>query len=56
MRSTHTASVEVIAGIFPLDLRFRERNQKFLIKALTYPSPILKQITSGACLRFNLLT
>ena len=42
MRSTHTATVEVIAGVLPMDLWFRELSLKFLTKGLCNLNQILR--------------
>lgn len=49
MTSTHTRTLEVQAGILPLDLRWKELNAKFLCKSLAGPSQLLQQ-SIVACL------
>lgn len=42
IKTTHTASLEVLSGIPPLDIRYRQIAAKFFTKTLTGPSPILR--------------
>ena len=41
MSSTHNQSVNVLAGILPLKLRFHELNCKFIIQCMSTKSPLL---------------
>lgn len=43
MTSTHTRTLEVQAGILPLELRWKELHLKFLCKSLAGPNQILQQ-------------
>lgn len=42
MTSTHTATLEVQAGVLPLDLRWKELALRFLCKSLNGPSNLLR--------------
>lgn len=43
MTSTHTGTLEVLSGIQPLDIRWKQQADKYLLKAHSSPSEILHQ-------------